>query len=245
MNVEKFIAVTKNGQKCCPTNATFPILKQLENDHWQLIGTGFFITNNGVFLTAKHVLRDVLDNSRKQTHPIAAFLFPTTGIYQIRPILKGFFNAEGDVAAGIITNTSHEEKKLENPFYGLSLTPMKVGGKIHTFAYPETIHNGNEIVFHGNYYAGEVKEYLPEGRDKTMLPNSCYQTTMNIRGGASGGPVFNTHGVVIGINSTGFENNDSPLSYISSIIGAFNIIIEGSSSPIHHKKTVEYMKFAI
>lgn len=230
---ETFIAVNKDGTICSPDESTFPILKQLENDCWQLIGTGFFITKNGIFLTAKHVLQDVL-NANKQTHPIVAFLFPSQGIYQIRPILKGFLNVEGDVAAGIIQNKDPSGKLLYNPFYGLSCKEMRAGDKIVTCAYPETKHSGFDITFRIKFYNGEIQEYLSQGRDNVMLPNPCYHTSINILGGASGGPVFNSDGHVIGINSTGFSSGDldhSPISFISDIKACFNIILEGINLP--------------
>lgn len=60
-----------------------------------------------------------------------------------------------------------------------------------------------------------------------MHPNACYQTNMKILSGASGGPVFNSAGNVIGVNSTSFTVDPPYTSFISSIVGAFNIIVEG------------------
>lgn len=232
MLTETFIAANKDGTICSPSESTFPILKQLENDNWQLIGTGFFIAKNGIFLTAKHVLRDVLDDKNKQTQPIVVFLFPSQGVYQVRRILKGFLNVPGDMAAGVIENTSLSGELLYNPFYTLSYKKMEPGDKVVTCAYPETIHAGPDITFRIKFYSGEIQEYLPQGRDK-MLPNSCYHTTINILGGASGGPVFNSEGRVIGINSTGFTCSDDqlPISFISDIKDCINIILEDITLP--------------
>lgn len=232
MSTETFIAVNNDGTICSPSESTFPILKQLENDNWQLIGTGFFIAKNGIFLTAKHVLKDVLDNKNRQTLPIVAFLFPSPGKYQIRRILKGFLNVSGDMAAGVIENTNQSGELLHNPFYTLSRKKMNSGDKVFTCAYPETIHTGPNITFRIKFYNGEIQEHLPQGRDK-MLPNPCYHTTINILGGASGGPVFNSKGQVIGINSTGFTFGDDqpPISFISDINGCINIVLEDITLP--------------
>ena len=60
---------------------------------------------------------------------------------------------------------------------------------------------------------------------------------MKILGGASGGPVFNSAGNVIGINSTGFDDAEPPhTSFISSINDFFNIIVEGIMLPCGYKE---------
>lgn len=238
MTTEKFIATTKDGKIRNANEAIFPIIKQLHNDNWQLIGTGFFVTKHGLFLTAKHVLRDVLDSyTNQQTHPIAALLFLPNNKFQIRRVLKGFLNVPGDIAAGIIANTNEFGKLLGNSYYGLNHIPPTIGEKIHTYAYPETTHEDNTIKFRGDYYEGEIEKCLPDGRDQTMLPNSCYQTNMKILPGASGGPVFNNSGSVVGINSTGFNDANPPYtSFISSVNDAFDIIIEDITLPFCHIK---------
>jgi hypothetical protein len=48
-----------------------------------------------------------------------------------------------------------------------------------------------------------------------FLPGPCYQTTMTVIGGASGGPVFNKYGKVIGVNSTGYDGQQ--ISFVSRI----------------------------
>ncbi len=239
MTNEEYVAVTKYGKIRSPNEVIFPILKQMEDNNWRLIGTGFFITRHGIFLTAKHVLRDVLDNnSNEQTHPIVALLFISETSFQIRRITKGFLNVPGDIAAGIITNTDESGKLLGNGFYGLSRTPLSKGDKIHTYAYPETMHDdNNKINFRSRYYDGLIEEYLPRGRDSSMLPNACYQTNMQILPGASGAPVFNSSGNVIGINSTGFNDSIPPYtSFISCITDAFGIILEGITLPCGNKE---------
>lgn len=240
MKKNEYVVANKDGCLYRPNEAIFPILKQMENDNWQMIGSAFFITKNGIFLTAKHVLLDVLEGEslqkRKQVYPICAILFPRQGICQFRPILKGFLNVKGDVAAGVISTFDSSGRYLENPFHVLNRKIAKSGDKIVTYAYPKTTYSDNNIQFRGDFYEGEVCEYYPSGRDSTMLPNPCYQTNIDILGGASGSPVF-SEGTVIGINSTSYEGNSPPISFVSGINSVFDIIIENILLPCGYCKS--------
>jgi hypothetical protein len=69
--------------------------------------------------------------------------------------------------------------------------------------------------------AGTVEKYHPEGRDSSMLPGRCFQTSMDISAGASGGPVAFGDGSVFGINSTGWDG--VPVGFISSVEDLFEL----------------------
>ena len=85
--------------------------------------------------------------------------------------------------------------------------------------------SGKQIVhLRPAFYDGEVQEYLPNGRDRVMLPGRCYRTNIFIHAGASGGPVFDPNGYVFGVNSTGFDGTD--LSYVSRINEIFQLVID-------------------
>ncbi len=213
MNKE-FIATTETGKIVNQQEAIFPIMKQLEGNSFRLIGTGTFVTQNGIFLTAKHILKDVLDenNNSKQKYPIVAFLFSGNSQYKISSILNAFLYDNSDIAIGQLDYIDG------NPYYGLSCTPLNPGDDIHTYVYPKTTSSRTQIYFQAENYHGQVIEYLPNGRDK-MLPNPCYHTNMEVLSGASGGPAFNKDGNLVGVNSTGYDisKGEDPISYISCI----------------------------
>jgi len=224
----QFKSTDMDGMPCDPTEAIVPILKQLSKDQWQLIGTAFYITTNGIFLTARHELDEVISQNR-QTHPIAVFHFLPNNQYLIRPILRAFLKNQSDVAAGLAAEIKHNStgNLLKNKIVILSRSITRNGELIHTYAYPETTCSLRKIIFSSKYYEGKIMMHYPNGRDSVFLPHKCYQTTMNLLGGASGGPVFNSNGEVIGINSTGYEQNtDSHISFISDINEIFNISID-------------------
>jgi len=222
------IFTCKNGHGIAtnPNTAIFPIMKQLNKRRWQIIGTGFFIANNGLFATAKHVLNDVINSRNQQTRPIAAFNFPENKQYIIRPILKAFMHNKADVAIGYLAAAIHNKTKqpLISTRVKLTKRPPAIGDQIHTYAYPESRAEEGKIIFSPNYYEGEITEIHPDGRDSVMLPTSCFRSNMIILGGASGGPVFNTDGKVFGINSTGWEGVKE--SYVSDIKDLLSITIE-------------------
>jgi len=194
----------------------FPILKQVVPDDFKLIGTGFFIGSFGLFLSAKHVLRDCFDNKKDQKYPICICQFFPNNQFQFRHILWCSSHNISDVAVGLVEPTSGIET---NPVLTITTSPPSIGGKVATYAYPKTqVRQADSLQilnFDCAFYDGEIVECFPEGRDKTLLPGPCYQTSMVIHGGASGGPVAGRSGRVFGINSTGVEENN--ISFLSRI----------------------------
>lgn len=121
MAARQFKSADGNGIPCDPMEPIVPILKKLSEEQWQLIGTAFYITTNGIFLTARHVLDDVI-NQGAQTHPIAIFHFLHNKQYIIRPILRAFSKNHSDVSAGLAADIKNNltGNLLENKILTLS-----------------------------------------------------------------------------------------------------------------------------
>ncbi|MFA6002775.1 MAG: hypothetical protein WC881_01770 [Elusimicrobiota bacterium] len=74
----------------------------------------------------------------------------------------------------------------------------------------------------------DLRQY-PKGRDSCMLPTACFRTSMGIKGGASGGPVFDYRGYVFAINSSGVDGTS--ISFVSSIFSVFPVWISDVRIP--------------
>ncbi len=212
-----------------PTSAIFPILRQTKEGYYYLVGTGFFITNNGIFVTAKHVLMDGFDANSKQTDNMMIVHF-ANGTYYKRQILRFTSHSVADICVGIVAPMAHTitGESLKNKMLSLVKNVPSAGTQLCTYAYPQTVikHGVNqELHFYANYFEGIVQEHYPSGRDNVMLPGPCVQTSMYIHGGASGGPVFDCEGKVFAINSTGYEDDD--LSFVTPIHTIVELHLKG------------------
>jgi hypothetical protein len=238
--------VDGDGRPVDPKQAIFPIIKQLECGSFELIGTGFFITSNGIFVTARHVLEDVLDKDRKALLPIGMLQFMNNNTIYLREFSVGISHNSMDVAVGVARPMIHNITKepYVNKILTLSGVRPKEKAHISTYAYPKTIIIRNdhqqELHFYPTYFEGSIEEYLPNGRDKLMLPGPCFRTSIFIHGGASGGPVFDDEGRVFGINSTGFM--DDNISYVSRIIDIIGLKISDVILPNNPKPTSKTIK---
>jgi len=233
-------ARTGDGVEVSLDRAIFPIVRYDSDGRLHLVGTGFFIATNGLFVTAKHVLmHGVFDSTGRQLYPIGILQFIEGNIYIQRPILRCAYHPMADVAVGVAAPIKDKQgQPLSNPILKLTLVPPVIGSRVVTYAYPR---HANVILESGEqrlnlmprWYDGNLEEHFPNGRDQIFLPKPCFRTSIFIHGGASGGPVFSRAGAVFGVNSTGIEGTD--ISFVSRLDEIFQLTIDdvilGSRSP--------------
>lgn len=205
----------------------FPILN-LENGKFKFIGTGFFIQGHGAFITAKHVVQ----NNEGELCSTLYILHKIHGENKLikRKVHNIYTNEKSDIV--ICTPQAFVDghgNKLINPIVTLSSKKIEIGDQVTTIACPNSdIITENKIIninLKLDRYDGVVSQDFPNGRDKSFLPGACYETTIEILSGASGGPVFGKKNVC-GVNSTGFDfadEGETPISYITPITEAFDI----------------------
>ena len=211
--------------------AIFPIIRQCSDGTIDLLGTGFFISQNGIFVSARHVLDAAFDHvSGKQSFPVAMIHLYEGNSYFIRPILRYARHPSADIAAGAVApmKRNSDGAFLSNKSIALNTNPVGCDSNIVTFAYPRcesrSTQDGQIFNVMPDFYDGKIIEYLPAGRDRVMLPGPCYRTNMKIHHGASGGPVFSRDGMAFALNSTGFDGTED--SYISSLDGLLDLCID-------------------
>jgi hypothetical protein len=222
---------TGDGNPINPGHAVFPIMRYDGGGRMYLLGTGFFITTNGLFVTARHVLMDTFDRNGRQRFPIGIIQFLHNNVWIDRPILRCGYNSVADVAVGVAApvRRNSDGEPLRNSILTLTLLRPSLHVQVVTYAYPKhanlILPDGTQhINFAATYYDGQITDYFPLGRDRVLLPGPCYQTSMIIHGGASGGPVFSPNGLVFGVNSTGFDGTD--VSFVSRIHEIFALSID-------------------
>lgn len=225
-----------------PERAIFPILKKSQfgpDGNIEFLGSGFFVAYDGWFITAKHVLTDVLDEKGNLTTPITVFQLMGDGSYHFRPIQKVWLHGESDICVGKCQSGVKPEHVamsqnfmmfngaaiLRNAVVSLADNVLEIGDKICTYAYPTSIIQGNTVSFNTGFYEGEVVEYFPQGRGKYTDVAPCYQTSMHLHGGASGGPVFDmSTGKAFAVNSSSF-GSFTDVSFVHTISAALDMII--------------------
>lgn len=201
-------------------SAVFPICTSTSANAGpiQLIGTGFFIADHGLFATAKHNL--MLKDGPREI--LFSFQFLPDG-YVLRNVWKWVTHPISDIAIGMFRLGQPSENRPINLALALSSSAPGIGDLVATFAFPKTRiekrEDFQELHFDPTWHFGYVEEFYPEGRDRVFYPGPVYSTSMKVIGGASGGPVFGPRGVVIGVNSSGFDVGDGegPISFVTPI----------------------------
>lgn len=191
-----------------PVGHTFPLISHREDHSWHVIGTGFYITDNGIFVTARHVIDEVCVNGRQIAplfivHPRSeTSLFGPTG-WLLRPIMQCWTDGVADIVLGAAATATNNltGETLVHWTWRISWVVPQIGTSVGTYAFPgqdRIGEDGKVFVFRADYYAGQLQE-AADFRDKVMLPFPYLQVNFRMHGGTSGGPII-ANGRVIGVN---------------------------------------------
>jgi hypothetical protein len=209
-----------------------------------LIGTGFYISGDGLFVTARHVIDDILDGDQ-QIAPLAIMhLWSESGLfgpesYLLRPIMQCWLGDGADVALGAAaqaTNTT-TGAALSHWSWPLSWEMPALGAPVATYAFPNHsighTATGQLFRFSPDLYPGGVLE-IGDFRDQLLVPYPYMHVGFQIHGAASGGPVGSNTAGVVGINCR-FMDPSGPgvVAQIRCLQDAFldDLILLGETAP--------------
>jgi hypothetical protein len=225
--------------------AFFPII-DMRASVWVPVATGFFISTNRLFATAKHVVVD--ENGQPRRELAAIHINRPAGRVSVRSVTYIAAHATADVAIGLLADHQFRDAgvRYTNKCFALAASGPAAGAKVVTMAFPKSelkAADGRfDLKFTSDVAAGILEEYYPAGRDRTMLPGRCYRTSLSIPSGASGGPVAAGNGEVFAINSTGWDG--IPVGFVSSVEDLLDLQIpmvelpDGTRTPVTIRELV-------
>ena len=154
-----------------------------EDSEWDGNGSGVFISKNGYLVTNNHVIQDASIVS-------AEFIYNNEiEIFKVKVIRVDEAN---DLA--ILKIDDKKFKGFKSLPYSIKKSTCDVGTAVYALGYPMALSLlGKDLKFTDGKisaksgFQGDVRQY---------------QTTVPIQGGNSGGPLFDTNGNLVGINSS-------------------------------------------
>jgi hypothetical protein len=220
-----------DGKSIDPGTGVFPILKELEPGLVNVVGTGFYISRYGLFLTAKHVLLDAFKDGAQTHSLLTVHVNDHLDTLHIRRLLRFCASDKFDLALGVLENFSAQcpENPLCNRRCILTTEPPPLGSRVVTFAYPENrrvdFRIDDPAIIKRDYFVGKLLEHVisnPPG-EYARIPAPFYKSDVVVKGGASGGPVFDKKGRVFAVNSASMELENEHLSWLTRINEALHL----------------------
>tara|TARA_B100000378_G_C18032826_1_gene408068 strand:+ start:120 stop:833 length:714 start_codon:yes stop_codon:yes gene_type:complete len=224
--------------------AIFPIVTfDPDNNTWNCLGTGYFINPVGAFATARHLFMTDGKQTEKTLYGVQNI---NNEEYHLRPATKLISHNEADVMIGTLGKRRIEQKDYPasiSKYFALDFDSLSKDDEISTFAYPNTIKEilqtgETEFSFKGKSSNGRIVDLHEKGTSK--VKNRCYQTTMRIDSGASGGPVIK-NGYIVGVNSSSFDlfGDEEPISFITPIDYILDLYVKEKERLISVKELIE------
>ncbi|OBB44943.1 hypothetical protein A5752_03060 [Mycobacterium sp. 852002-51961_SCH5331710] len=206
------------------------------------VGTAFLIAPDGVAVTARHVIDEALVRVDQTPGAEVAVLWVGSGsdVDDVQDLLGGFVRVyqravdgnRSDLALLRISTLSRQGEFYPLPTLALSSRLPPRGNTICALGYTkfevesDTTTQSERLVtiaqdLHSS--TGRITEVYPDGRDATMLPTACFETSAQFDAGMSGGPVFGEDGTVCGVVASGMAHDDGYTSFASATPFVFTL----------------------
>jgi trypsin-like peptidase len=239
--------VDDQGRPALATDVIFPIIRMERSEVWIPVGTAFFISNNGLFATAKHVLVDSDGHALPNLYGLHASL--TENRIIVREVHKTVLHETADVAVAHLFDKqfAEEGKQTRNKLLPITAAIPESGSRVVSWAFPRPQmrrhDTGVALKIVGTAMEGVMEEWHPLGRDRVLLPGPCFRTNMVLAPGVSGGPVVFGDGSVFALNSTGYDGTE--LGYLSPVSAILSLTVENIRLPDGDvRKTIEVAELA-
>lgn len=229
-----------------PVGHTFPLLTHEADERWRIVGTGFYVSDDGLFATARHVVEEVLRDGQQILPLIILHPRSESGLFGpsetlFRPLGQCWLSDRADVAFGAAATATNNAtgEVLRHWCWPICWSVPQQGLPAATYAFPNhlVLDDGHRFRFSPHLYNGHIQE-TGNFLDRVMVPYPYLQVDFRIHGTASGGPIV-VGGDVVGINCTELSNNiDHPPgpgfgALCRCLADAFldNAVLRGESSP--------------
>ncbi len=217
-----------DGKIISPQDGVVPIMKEIEKGKLMIVGTGFYVTRYGLFITAQHVLNELVINEPKKLGVGYILHIASDKEVHLRRILGASLLQPADLALCQAENFvgKYPDNPLLNLRPHLTTEVPYIGSPLITYAYPankilDFTQNEKAPEVCSDYFEGKFLEHAQSG---PFMPYPHFRTSIKIKGGASGGPVF-SGGRVIGVNCRGWDFGKSDKGEnLSSIVPIVEIL---------------------
>jgi hypothetical protein len=223
-------AFDPNGHPIDSQVGVTPLCVQLEPGVYQVTGSGFYVARYGLLLTAKHVVDEITTHDA-ENRPTVAWIWKSDGTLNFRPLLTCSFDnrAPRDAADIAICQAVDSAQPgairvaQTNERIALVTRLPEPDTRIATYAYPDN----HRLDFRGpkqrtvrmfaDAFEGKVLDIV--GPNERFLRYMHVETSIQIRGGASGGPVFGADGHAFAVNCRGWDlGADEAVDPLSSVV---------------------------
>lgn len=168
------------------SEAVFPLFR-VGGDDPAFLGTAFFVMKSGVFITAKHVL----DVNLPAGTAIKAILFSDGNVTEL-DVTGAAFDAEQDLAVGRVSMDEGREFQV----LMLSEEIRDLRTLVLTYGYPytkvikATADKKGQVHFESKARLGLISDYSDAAAEGALVPPPCYEHSLDIPPGLSGGPLL-------------------------------------------------------